>query len=116
MNNGPWKCFHCGETFTDRGSAADHFGADPTNKPGCLIKVELGGERGLLMALRQAEETIAQYMAEDSHTWKALHEMQSRHSDQLRVAEETGYARGLKDNIRAKLEIRKKGHESEEHY
>ena len=48
-----FTCFHCGETFTTRGSARDHFGFDPSSEPGCRIK--LGAERGLIMALRKAE-------------------------------------------------------------
>lgn len=54
-----WTCFHCGETFTTFGSARDHFGATPNAEPGCLIKVRLGEERGLLMALRKAEAVLA---------------------------------------------------------
>jgi hypothetical protein len=51
-----WTCFHCGETFKTTGGAADHFGAKPTATPGCLVRVQLGDERGLEMALRKAEE------------------------------------------------------------
>ena len=51
-----WVCFHCGERFTTPGSAADHFGARPTDQAACLIKV--GEERGLVMALRKAEAEI----------------------------------------------------------
>ena len=53
-----WVCFFCGECFKTVGAAADHFGAEPTDKPGCLVKVEAGEERGLLMALRKAEAEI----------------------------------------------------------
>lgn len=55
-----WTCFHCGETFTTIGSAGDHFGAKHDAKPGCMIRVQLGDERGLQMALRKAESTIQQ--------------------------------------------------------
>lgn len=53
-----WTCFHCGETFTTRGAAGDHFGADPFAKPGCLMRVQLGEERGLLTALRKSEAEV----------------------------------------------------------
>ena len=33
-----WVCFHCGERFTTPGSAADHFGARPTDQAACLIR------------------------------------------------------------------------------
>lgn len=49
-----WTCFHCGETFKTPGSARDHFGYDSVEKPACLIKI--GDERGLVMALRQAQK------------------------------------------------------------
>jgi hypothetical protein len=61
-----WTCFHCGETFATPGAAADHFGATPDRVAGCLIDrvaLEEGGKpergRGLLMALRQAEASLA---------------------------------------------------------
>lgn len=96
-----WTCFHCGETFTTVGSAADHFGANPLAKPGCIEKVELGGERGLLMALRKAQEQIARHMDEDTDIHNAMRRMQSQHSDSLNAAEEAGYARGLRDAMKA---------------
>lgn len=51
-----WTCFHCGETFTTVGNAEDHFGATPIALPGCLLKVQLGNERGMLMELRKLQE------------------------------------------------------------
>lgn len=62
-NVGPWTCFHCGETFTTIGGARNHFGATPDAQPGCLIRVQLGDERGLQMALRKAEAEIASLRA-----------------------------------------------------
>lgn len=59
-----WVCFHCGERFTTPGSAKDHFGATPNVKPGCLIKIQLGDERGLLMELRKVEQENARLRAE----------------------------------------------------
>lgn len=91
-----WTCFHCGENFKTPGGARDHFGRTPDRKPGCIIKVELGGERGLLMALRAAEDELARYREEDGPLHQEIRRMQSRHSDALRDAEETGYARGLR--------------------
>ncbi|MBB5546597.1 hypothetical protein A8H39_01905 [Paraburkholderia fungorum] len=91
-----WTCFHCGETFTTVGSARDHFGSTPTAEPGCMVRVSLGAERGLLMALREAENRLARYMDEDTDLHRSMYQMQSRHADQLRVAEEAGYERGLR--------------------
>ncbi len=67
-----WTCFHCGETFTTVGSAADHFGESPDREPGCLIDrvaLEEGGKpergRGLLMALRKEEAYNRKLRAEN---------------------------------------------------
>lgn len=96
-----WTCFHCGETFLTVGTARDHFGADQSAMPGCMERVNLGPERGLLMALRRAQHRIALYMEEDTDLHRAMAALQRGHSDALRMAEEAGYERGLRD---AKLE------------
>ena len=96
-----FTCFHCGETFTTPGSARDHFGFDPSADPACRIKI--GAERGLVMALRKVEKEL-------SDAWRAIHEesteaakayyaQQTRHRQQLMVAEEAGYERGLADGL-----------------
>lgn len=100
-----WTCFHCGETFTTPGSARDHFGADPLAEPGCRIKA--GAERGLLMALRKAEEELARHRQEDSVIARELHRLQSEFSDKLQSAEELGYERGLASAKRAQEAERK---------
>lgn len=51
-----WTCFHCGENFKVLGAAQDHFGADPDSIPGCLLKVQFGDERGMVMAMRKLED------------------------------------------------------------
>lgn len=92
-----WTCFHCGETFTTPGAAREHFGPTPNAEPGCVIKVQPGGERGLLSALRKAEKELAAYRDEDQTLAREITAMQSRHYDALMSAEEAGYARGLRD-------------------
>ena len=96
-----WTCFHCGETFTTTGSARDHFGARPDAEPGCMVRVSLGAERGLLMALRKAEDECRHAWAavheETTDAHRAMHAMQSRHADAIQQAEEAGYERGLRD-------------------
>lgn len=96
-----WTCFHCGETFTTTGSAATHFGATPDAQPGCMVRVQLGPERGLLMALRKAEEAAAKAWSavheETTEAHRAMHAMQSRHAQALEDATELGYADGLRD-------------------
>lgn len=94
-----WQCFHCGEILTTVGEAQEHFGFTQTSDPACRIK--LGAERGLLAALRKAEKSAADAWLiihnESSEAAKAVSQMQSRHADQFRVAEELGYERGLRD-------------------
>jgi hypothetical protein len=96
-----WTCFHCGETFTTVGGARTHFGAQPDAVPGCMARVSLGAERGLLTALRKAEgECIKAWAAvheETTDAHKAMYAMQGRHADALTQAEEAGYERGLRD-------------------
>jgi len=96
-----WTCFHCGETFTTVGSARDHFGAAPDAQPGCVVRVSLGAERGLLMALRKAEEECRKawdaVQGESTEAHRAMYAMQSRHNDALEQAEISGYERGLID-------------------
>ncbi len=96
-----WTCFHCGETFTTVGSARTHFGAQPAAVQGCMLRVQLGPERGLLMALRKAEDECRRAWSavhdESTDAHRAMYAMQSRHAAALRDAEELGYARGLRD-------------------
>lgn len=90
----PWRCFHCDEVFTDRAAAADHFGSDPMASPACQISAE---QRGLLNALRNAEDEIARYRGEDSDKDRAMAAMAADHAQALVRAEEAGYAKGLRD-------------------
>lgn len=69
LHGGPWPqhgwtCFHCGETFKTPGGAADHFGATPDREPGCMIRVQLGDERGLQRRLREVEGEVDELTAE----------------------------------------------------
>lgn len=95
---GGWTCFCCGETFTNYGSARNHFGVDPfQDQQACRIK--LGYERGLVSALRKAEEEAAKAWAavhaENTEMHKVMQTMASRHADALEAAEHVGYERGF---------------------
>ncbi len=94
-----WTCFHCGETFRSVGAARDHFGANPDHEPGCIIQVQAGEERGLLMALRKAEAELARWRAEDSDSARQFYAMRAEHATALRKAEEDGYEKGLRDGM-----------------
>jgi hypothetical protein len=94
-----WKCFHCGETFTNEACARRHFGPDEQSVAACVIKA--GAEGSILRALRDAEasEAKAWHLLHDecSDFSKAYYAQQSRHNQALIAAEELGYERGIRD-------------------
>jgi len=94
-----WRCYHCGDVFTDDRGARLHFGRDEDSIPACQIKA--GAEQGLLGALREAEYAAAdaqQAVANEcTDAAKAYYAQASRHAQALRNAEELGYERGLTD-------------------
>lgn len=97
-NPGPWTCFHCAETFTDRRCARLHFGRSEDSAPACVIK---GADGGLLRALRLAEEAaddaVQAMHAESTDAARAYHAQRCRHTQALMAAEESGYEKGLED-------------------
>jgi len=94
-----WRCFHCGETFTDEACARLHFGRDERSEAACVIKA--GAEGSLLKALRdaeyQADDAIQRMHDESTDAAKAYHQQRCRHTQALIAAEELGYERGLAD-------------------
>ena len=94
-----WRCFHCGEAFTDESCARKHFGPDEGSVVACVIKA--GSERGLLGALRKAETELADAWhaihSESTDAAKAYYAQMSRHQEQMRLCEENAYERGLGD-------------------
>ena len=94
-----WTCFHCGETFVDKTTAADHFGADEFAKAACVIKA--GAERGILHALRDAERQAAEIVmrleSDGTDSGRAYRALLTRYEASVRAAEELGYERGLAD-------------------
>lgn len=92
-----WRCFHCGDTFTKAQErwAREHFGADISATPVCLMRVP--GESSLLSALRNAQDELDRRRSEDSDLMRALYAMQADHATALLREEERGYERGLRD-------------------
>jgi hypothetical protein len=94
-----WRCFHCGDLFTDESCARDHFGPDEGSKPACQIKA--GAEGSLVKAIREVERQLEEAWAaiheESTEAAKAYYNQQTRHYAQLQAAEEAGYERGLVD-------------------
>jgi chromosome segregation ATPase len=94
-NRGMWRCFHCNEVFSTPGEARDHFGSGSECDPACQIKI--GEERGLVMALRKAEDELRGYRAEDSEKDRQIGSMRADHVRALLREEENGYNKGVLD-------------------
>lgn len=90
-----WECFHCGELFTTVGGARDHFGTTPDAIPGCLLKVQLGDERGWLMELRKLQDENAKLLreraAEETEADKKIRSWHGHLQTAVREAEESGF-------------------------
>lgn len=87
-----WRCFHCDETFTDEQAAYEHFGAHPHQEPGC--KIDLAEYRRMESEVARMQRELGE---DDTMVRREMARQQGEHAAALRRAEETGYARGLKD-------------------
>ena len=83
-----WRCFHCDEVFTDRKDAVEHFGSSCTDVPACQVDAK---------RLRELEKQLRLYRNEDTDLHRAIEHLRSEHSIALVRAEESGYAKGLRD-------------------
>jgi hypothetical protein len=90
-----FKCFQCGEVFTDFIAARNHFGFDPRDVPVCRVD---GGTAATIYRLRR---NIADYQLREETEgaeWQLQRAaLQGDHARALRRAEEEGYAKGLGD-------------------
>ncbi len=84
-----WTCFHCGEAF-GREDARLHFGDNGMSDAACQIDIK---------AVREMENLLARYRAEDSDKDRDMYRMQADHTVALRTAEEKGYRSGLVDQV-----------------
>jgi hypothetical protein len=90
-----WRCFHCGETFTDSSAAAEHFGAEGfPEAPACKLN-QLEG--GMLKMLRDAQAELRRYREEDHAAHRTFYALGAEHHTALIREEEKGYERGLRD-------------------
>ncbi len=89
-----WRCFHCDEVFTSFKLAQTHFGLSECDTPACRLKSH---EQHLVDYIRELENRIGQYQAEDSHVLRAIYSLEADHRQALIREEEKGYARGVKD-------------------
>lgn len=99
-----WRCFHCGDAFTKAQErwAREHFGRADGELTVCQMRIP--GEHHLLSALRNAQDELARYRAEDGDLMRAIYAMSADHAGALRREEERGYEKGLADGRAATLE------------
>ena len=83
-----WRCFHCDEVFTDPKEARTHFGAIQGDKAVCALSPD---------EIRHMEWCLRRYREEDTDLHRQIAHMQCEHTQALMRAEESGYAKGLRD-------------------
>lgn len=96
MSRKSWRCFHCGDLFTNPRHAAEHFGIDQFQTPGC-VAVLRDGENHLLKRILELEYELLGYRHEDSDIIRWQMAKNAEHATELRCEGEKGYARGLAD-------------------
>jgi hypothetical protein len=89
-----WRCFHCGDVFTDEDAAKDHFGYDLLAEPGCKLNAIEGG---LLGIVRRQDEQLQAYHREDTASYREFYSLGADHSRALIREEQKGYEKGLAD-------------------
>lgn len=94
MSRKKWRCFHCDEVFISFKCAQSHFGSDESKMPGCQLK---GHERHLVDYIRDLEDQLDGYRADDSHVMRSIYTLEADHRQALIRAEEAGYNRGVAD-------------------
>jgi hypothetical protein len=86
-----WRCFHCGEVFTDSTAAEAHFGPSCVDTPVCQIPA-------LAEMLRDLQREISIMRSDDlSQSAKEYHALGAQHYVRERDAEQSGYDKGLAD-------------------
>lgn len=87
-----WRCFYCDESFTDRVAALEHFGPGDgyTRQSRTACQIDIAEYRRMV-------EKEARYAEEDAEVHRSMHRMAGEHQQALQRAEESGYARGLRD-------------------
>jgi|GEM_PF-1513754 len=97
-----WVCFHCWEyfppTFAGQRDAQAHFGGSEMREPACQISKR---DHGLLLYVRALEmerdDLRRQLNEDDSAKCRQISAMACGHAEDVRRAEEDGYARAVRD-------------------
>lgn len=89
-----WKCFHCGDVFTNPKHAAEHFGQGESDIVACKLK---HSEGHLVTLIRKLESELSSYRRDDSHILRAWMAKEAEHAQALIREEEKGFSRGVAD-------------------
>lgn len=95
--NPHWRCFFCDEIFTTRGTAAEHFGTEiACDYPilACQIKRHEGH---LVTYIRKLETELAVWNNESQEIQQAIISLEHSFAEEIKTAENRGYARGVSD-------------------
>lgn len=83
-----WRCFHCGDVFTDEAEAREHFGDTMDDEPICQVTAE---------RYRTVERELVGYQNESDATARTFYDIGHRAAVAERGAEQKGYDRGIAD-------------------
>lgn len=89
-----WRCFHCDEVFRSANEARIHFGGGSFEDAGCVLK---DYENGLLGIIREQQEQLERFRAEDTDLLRVIATMEADHRQAVIRAEEEGYNKGVRD-------------------
>jgi len=89
LTDGRWECFHCGEIFTDKAAATEHFGFSEASEPSCHMTVA---------GVRRLEEQVAKlsHIDEQRDVAAEAYEGQSAELARLFDGARTAYGAWLK--------------------
>lgn len=90
-----WRCFHCGEVFTDPKAAANHFGVDHIGDETLCQMAQVDG--GIAKVIADLAEELQRYRSEDNTSYREFYALGADHRAALIKEEQKGYDRGLAD-------------------
>ena len=101
-----WRCFHCEFETSDRNEAQAHFGDDSDDPSLCVFWASMDdAERAheyqqMVLELNATREDVfrlnAEIEMESAEGMRLFRGLESRMHQEIRRAEEDGYARGLR--------------------
>lgn len=98
-----WRCFFCGELFTDRKEAANHFGVDEScvaDEVACKL---MSYQKKVVEYIRELESEVRR-LTQDQHNEShplmlAIYDIEDKLKREVQQAEQRGYTKGVQDMI-----------------